>query len=426
MNRRRSAPAGAPTIPGTAVTPPRPSLDDTMRATARPVPPVPGQQPLVADGPLIGSLCTGYGGLDMAVQEVLGGSLGWVSDVDPGACRILAHRHPHVPNIGDLTVADWQQIVDTYGRPYAVCGGYPCQPFSLAGLLKGTKDERHLWPHIARALGVLRPRYAIFENVANHLRIGFDVVLADLADLGFDVEWDVVRADEVGAPHQRRRLIVLAVAQDADSAARGQRGIAASREAQGGRARSDVGGRGRAPASDTDGDAVRQQSVAKPGGGGAPVAGRHRAELATDSDIIVAGEYSELPPGRDTVQRGVWADSPRCGTAAADASRGGQQPNEQRVQPGEPDVAWGRFRPAVARWEAVTGRCAPWATDDRGRLNPAFVEWMMGLDVGHVTAVPGLTRNEQLKALGNGVVPQQAAAALRMLLARSRDGQRAA
>ncbi len=77
---------------------------------------------------------------------------------------------------------------------------------------------------------------------------------------------------------------------------------------------------------------------------------------------------------------------------------------------------WGRFAPAVARWETVTGRTAPWATDDRGRLYPSFVEWMMGLPAGRVTAVPSLTRTQQLRALGNGVVPQQAAHALRQLL----------
>ncbi|WP_424567991.1 hypothetical protein [Streptomyces sp. CH-036] len=81
----------------------------------------------------------------------------------------------------------------------------------------------------------------------------------------------------------------------------------------------------------------------------------------------------------------------------------------------QPDADWGRFAPAVARWEHATGRRAPWATDDRNRLSPAFVEWLMGLPAGHVTDVPGLTRTQQLHALGNGVVPQQASAALRIL-----------
>ena len=80
---------------------------------------------------------------------------------------------------------------------------------------------------------------------------------------------------------------------------------------------------------------------------------------------------------------------------------------------------WGVYAPAIARWEHVTGRPAP-APTERGRtgqprLSPAFVEWMQGLPAGHVTAVPGVSRNDQLAALGNGVVPQQAALALRML-----------
>ncbi|MEU4065883.1 DNA cytosine methyltransferase [Streptomyces wedmorensis] len=286
-------------------------------------------------GPRIGSLCTGYGGLDTAVQAVLGGTLAWVSDVDLGASRILAHHHPQVPNLGDLTAVDWGQVepVDV------VCGGYPCQPFSTAGKRKGTADERHIWPSIAHALRVLRPRYAIFENVAGHLRLGFDTVLADLARLGFDAEWCLVRASEVDAPHHRQRLFLLAVAADPDR----------------------VGSHGR------------------------------RARSAG---------WDEPAPHR---------------LAPADADPGGRRADEQHVRPGEPDVEWGRFAPAVARWESVLGRRAPRATDDRRRLSPTFVEWLMGLEPGRVTDAPGLTRTQQLKALGNGVVPQQAEAAVRLL-----------
>lgn len=308
--------------------------------------------------PRIASLCTGYGGLDEAVQRVLGGRLAWVSDIDPGACKIIAHRFPGVPNIGDLTVVNWQYILDTFGRPDVLTGGYPCQPFSIGGRKKGTADERHIWPHIACALRVLRPRIAFFENVRNHLRIGFDTVLADLAALGFDAEWITLHASDVLAPHGRPRLFLLAVAQDTDGEPWVEWRQSASRQEARGRARADAGGRGRAPAADADSVAVRVESVALAGGGGAAVAGQPRPEV------------------------------------------------------------YGAFAPAVARWEAATGICAPWPTDDRGRLNPAFVEWMQGVTAGHVTGVPGLTVPEQKRALGNGVVPQQGEAALRVLLDR--------
>lgn len=351
----------------------------------------------------IGSVCTGYGGLDEAVRQVFGGELAWVSDIDPGARQIIAHRMPGVPNIGDLRFAHWARALRQHGPIDVLCGGYPCQPFSLAGDLKGTDDARHLWPFIASALRVLRPRYAIFENVANHLRVGFDTVLCDLADLGFDVEWCVVRADEVGAPHQRRRLIFLATATDAPReglAREGVRGRATERGAVAAHTDS-VGSHRTGPRGGRrDEPAAHGVSAAHPGGG-----------------ITFHGE---LPAGRDAVQRGLRDDAPRCGTpAAADADRGGRGPDERDVQRGQPHAAWGRFLPAIARWEAVTGRRAPWATDDQSRLSPAFVEWMMGLDAGHVTEVPGLTRTQQLKALGNGVVPQQAAAAIRLLAERA-------
>lgn len=328
----------------------------------------------------IGSLCTGYGGLDQAVQRVFGGTTAWTSDIDPGASRIIAHRMPGIPNLLDLTATNWYWALDKYGPVDIVTGGYPCQPFSVAGRRKGTSDERHIWPYIADTLRVLRPRLAIFENVAGHLRLGFDTVLADLARLGFDAEWCLVRASEVGAPHARQRLFLLAVA--ADAADLGHERRRGARRGWAGSA-----DRGHAPA---------------------------------DANLLVPGHDGELPRGRDALRHGVRLDAPRCGTAAAaDSDEGGRRADEQHVRSGQPDVEWGRFAPAVARWESVTGRRAPWATDDRNRLSPAFVEWLMGLDAGHVTDVPELTRTQQLKALGNGVVPQQAEAAIRHLYARA-------
>lgn len=348
-----------------------PTLDQVSAATARPVPPVPGQLGLDVQAPLIGSFCTGYGGLDTAVQRVLGGSLAWVSDTDRNAQKILAHRHPGVPNIGDLTAADWHAVLDTFGRPHVVLGGYPCQPFSTAGRKKGVADARHLWPHIATALRVLRPRLAIFENVANHVRIGFDTVLRDLADLGFDAEWEVVRASDVGAAHQRPRLIFLAVAADA-----AHLGLEWSREARRRGARSAHGG-------------------------------------------VAAADADRLELGREQGQQRREAAATRSGgVTVPDADGSGRRADLEDVRAGEPDPQWSRYGAAIHRWGTVLGRGAPSATDVRGRLNPQFVEWLMGLPAGHVTDVPGLSRSAQLKALGNGVVPQQAEAAVRLLLDR--------
>ena len=358
----------------------------------------------------IGSVCTGYGGLDMAVQEVFGGELAWVADNDPGAARILAHHHPGVPNLGDITALGWHDVepVDIY------IGGYPCQPFSSAGKRKGTADARHIWPHIARALRVLRPRYAVFENVAGHLSLGFDTVLADLAALGFDAQWCTLRASDLGAAHQRKRLFVLAWPADTGSA--GLAGRRAAGAASYGRhlaaadaldigehrsgargARRDEPAPRRLPPADTSGRGLQ---------GRPPVDSPEPPQQFPDAD------------GRD-VQRGTAADSPRVGErepADTPDSVAGSRDARQvpRCGSGQP-ADFGAYAPAVTRWEAVLGRPAPRPTDALGRLNPPFVEWLMGLDAGHVTDVPGLSRSAQLKALGNGVMPQQAVAALHTL-----------
>ena len=150
----------------------------------------------------VGSFFTGYGGLDIAV----GGELAWYAEIEPAACQVLAAHYPDVPNLGDITKIDWTSVppVDI------LTGGYPCQPFSHAGNRKGKDDERHLWPFVCAAIDALRPRYAILENVAGHLTLGFADVLSDLASIGFDAEWSTFRASDVGAPHQRNRLFIVA------------------------------------------------------------------------------------------------------------------------------------------------------------------------------------------------------------------------
>ena len=154
----------------------------------------------------IGSLFSGYGGLDGAVEQVFGAETAWVSDIDPGACKILAHRFPDVPNLGDITRIDWAAVepVDI------ITGGYPCQPFSQAGARLGTEDHRHLWPYVVEALSALRPPYAVFENVRGHLTLGFDQVIRDLHLLGYAVEWFVLKASDLGACHARARIFILA------------------------------------------------------------------------------------------------------------------------------------------------------------------------------------------------------------------------
>jgi len=153
----------------------------------------------------VGSLFTGIGGLDLGLERA-GMEIVWQSEIDPHCCRVLSKHWPDAPNLGDVAQIDWS----TVERPDLICGGYPCQPFSIAGRRQGERDPRHLWPHFARALRVLRPRWALLENVPGHLSLGFGAVLADLAALGYDCEWESLPAAAFGAPHLRWRLFVVA------------------------------------------------------------------------------------------------------------------------------------------------------------------------------------------------------------------------
>ena len=355
----------------------------------------------------VGSLFAGYGGLDLAVEQVFDVDLAWVAEIEDAPSRILAHHWPHVPNLGDITAVDWAGV-----EPVDVLtGGFPCQDVSAAGKRAGLRADTRtgLWSRMAEAIDVLRPSLVVAENVRGLLSAQADsamepcawcvgdgpasglralgAVLGDLADIGYDARWCGLRAADVGAPHGRFRVFVVAwPAADTSSDGRYQGRPEPTRHFGG----SDAAERG-AAAADADRDGL--ESVGRVG------------SVGRDAD------------GRDG-----------SGEAPADAgSRGrGRGPDENvRQGSGHPagrghGIEWGPYGPAIARWERTLGRVAPAPTEPgrngNPRLSPRFVEWMQGLPDGWVTGVPDITRNDQLKALGNGVVPQQGAEAIRRLL----------
>lgn len=402
----------------------------------------------------IGSLCTGYGGLDAAVSQHYGARTVWLSEVDKNANQILTHHYPDVPNLGDLTVIDW----DTVPKVDILTAGYPCQPFSQAGKRKGTADVRHLWPHIARAVDVLRPRICVFENVQGHLSKGGVEVVGSLTSMGYSVRWGLVRASDAGAPHRRARVFIVAVDRDTDSEL-GERwgsqvthvrpGVKESEAAEPSgtdRLAADTGSKrhgqgedartvGRLDGADESEAWERERSREEPGHRSATatadaheqgpqgrgVVGSGRAsERATRSHSVgfgPAGTATPDPDSRGHARREVCAeDDHRCDETGG--IQGGEPQPHLRERSGE-SVSFGPYEAAIRRWEHTIHRPAPQPTIPTGRngghrLNPQFVEWMMGLPEGWVTDT-GISHDAQLKALGNGVVPQQALLALQHL-----------
>lgn len=113
----------------------------------------------------------------------------------------------------------WDDVKTFDGRPFAgvvdiITGGFPCQPYSVAGKQAGEDDERNLWPDTIRIIGEVRPRFVLLENVPGLLGFGYiRRIFGDLATSGYDAEWDVVGASDVGASHRRKRLWILAHSQ---------------------------------------------------------------------------------------------------------------------------------------------------------------------------------------------------------------------
>lgn len=357
-----------------------------------PTPPkMPAAKPLK-----VGSLFSGYGGLDLAVEHVFGARTIWFSEINEPVSRVFSHHWPDAPNLGDITMIDWRTV-----EPVDIlCGGFPCQDVStvgkMAGLAPGTRSG--LWANMADAIDQLRPEWVVIENVrgllsASAIRATHEdatpqgderatpdpatlrhlepdlwglgnqparplralgAVLGDLADLGYDARWIGLPASLVGAPHPRFRVFILARATVPNPAR------------------------------------LRRSTGWGEPGSSAGTPGNHRA----------------LAPGdRPRPQRAAWLTEmeSRIGDAV--------EPDRRHLH------RWGRYADAIARWEHITGRAAPAPAllnnKTGARPAPEFVEWLMGLPRGWVTdpAEP-LTVNQQLSALGNGVLPLQAWAAI--------------
>ncbi len=153
----------------------------------------------------IGSLFSGIGGLELGLEMCGLGPVIWQCDSDPYARAVLEAHWPGVKRYEDV-----RSIDERAERPDIICGGFPCQPVSVAGKRKAQKDTRWLWPFFARAIARVRPACVFIENVPGLRGAGLREVLADIAALGFDAEWDAFEAVEVGAPHIRRRLFIAA------------------------------------------------------------------------------------------------------------------------------------------------------------------------------------------------------------------------
>jgi DNA (cytosine-5)-methyltransferase 1 len=362
-----------------------------------------------------GELCAGYGGLALAVEEVFGASTAWFCEFEDAPSKILAHHWRGVTNFGDMTQVNWSKAEQVH----VMSGGTPCQDLSHAGRRKGMTEgaRSNLWVHMREAIAIQRPLYVVWENVRGAYSAEADSdlefcpgcmgdsadrgtvlralgrVLGDLSDLGYDTQWRGLRASDVGACHARFRVFVLAA--DRNNPGRGKQ-------------RRTITVRPEHPTIEhSSSDAADTESIGR-GEGRTESAGIQRGLHAA-----ICRNSSSPNAGHDGRERGEELDG-------EPEARGEVQLGDDAD--GRSGTNWGEYQPAIRRWERAIGRPAPRPTEPTGRdggerLSPRFTEWMMGLPDGWVTdPAIGISRNEQLKACGNGVVPQQAIAALQDML----------
>ena len=179
----------------------------------------------------IGSLFSGYGGLDLAVSKVLNAEVAWHCEWEDAPSKVLEANFPGVPNYRDVSKVDWHSV-----EPVDILtGGFPCQDLSLAGKRAGLQEGTRsgLWSEFYEAIKILKPKLVVIENVrgllsakaSNGMECGPEImgqlgdgpalramgaVLGDLADIGFDAKWQGVRAADAGAPHNRFRVFIVA------------------------------------------------------------------------------------------------------------------------------------------------------------------------------------------------------------------------
>lgn len=164
--------------------------------------------------PAILSLCTGMRGLERGIERAIG-SIRTVAYVEIEA--FIIQNLVGQMEQGVLAPAPiWSNLktfpsLQFHKKVHGIVGGYPCQPFSVAGQQKGTDDPRHLWPFIKEMVRSVEPIWCFFENVPGHINLGYREVRSDLEGLGYKVEEGIYSAEEVGAPHQRKRIFILAV-----------------------------------------------------------------------------------------------------------------------------------------------------------------------------------------------------------------------
>jgi len=175
-------------------------------------------------------ICSGIGGFSLGLEATGGFDTVAFCEFDDFCCKVLNKHWPNVPIYKDLKEIgnEPERIIQEFDL---ICGGIPCQPFSLAGKQKGKEDDRHLWPYMYEIVKSKKPTWVIVENVGGFVNVALDDVCLDLETQGYATQSFIIPACSVEAPHKRDRIWILGKLM-ADTESNGEDGVLRTTESE--------------------------------------------------------------------------------------------------------------------------------------------------------------------------------------------------
>jgi len=351
-------------------------------------------------------LCSGIGGFSLGFECAQLSTPILFCDTEPWCRKILAKNFPNVPIATDV-----KELANDPERLVPDCdiltAGYPCQPFSVAGLQKGTEDDRHIWPYIFKIVAHKRPTWCVFENVYGHIAMGLDQVLADLESEGYATRTFIVPACGVNAPHRRDRLWIVGYAEHDGSSTSKIRG-SNTQDARGAsqgqiQTKQSSGASGRKDDGSLHQDMADTQSIGR--------GGRNSSERGTGERNVQSEEQGRSSVGRETERR-----SEPCRENVADTNGNGKERNQPTdgkrrwVNQSSADVANSSGEGSQGRLSGRSG--SEWQSfmGQSGRGSSTYGQsgedwWAVEPNIRRVAhGIP--RRMDRIKGLGNAIVPQ--------------------
>ena len=316
---------------------------------------------------------------------------------------MLQKHWPHVKQYKDIKELNYERLkADGIDSIDIITGGYPCQPFSVAGRKKGEEDPRHLWPEYFRLVKELRPTWVIGENVSGHIKLGLDTVIKDLESEDYSVRPFSISASSIGANHQRERIWILAHSRRSqwpraelreENENETREGNANQHQRSSSPSSSDV-------ANTNDGFSKQQNQEIQTRGNSLNSGSEGSRDVAnTESERLQRGEWNSQGEEREVLsserQDGNEIRSETGRTDRVSTQENVSNPGSSRRQTG---ISEERYREEGNTEESNND-------SDRRRGWQRENNWAVEPDVGRVAhGVP--KRVDRLKSLGNSLVPQ--------------------